>query len=159
MKLVSCQRCRKPFMSMGQKLCPACVEEENQAFDVIREYLDKHPQAGLYQIASDTGVDESIIISLVHRGRLRSVEKHLTHKCARCGAEVLIVNGDFCDRCKRELESKVRKAVRELEWKTKPDGAGDADGAQDSQRSAPKTSPEEQAMYIREIHKRRERSH
>lgn len=156
MKMINCQRCRRPFMFMGSKLCPECVEEENRAFDIIREYLDKYPQAGLYQIAADTGVDESIIISLVHKGRLKCVEKRLKHKCARCGAEVLIVEGDFCDRCRRELTAKVRKAVQELEWKTKPAAAQSHDSARHPQEPDSETDLTQLRMYIREIQRKRE---
>lgn len=157
MRLINCQRCRKPFMSLGQKICAECVERENEAFEIIRDYLDKHPQAGLYQIAEDTGIDEGIIISLVHRGRLKSVEKgDLTHKCARCGTEVLIVDGDFCDRCQRELQSKVRRAVKELEWKTNPEDLEADDRAQRGDRPASKTDSDQAGMFIRELHRRRE---
>lgn len=140
-------------MSEGAKLCPACLDEENRAFDVIREYLDKHPNVGLYQISSDTGVDEGIIVSLIRRGRLRSVERHLKHKCARCSAEVLIVDGDFCERCRRELKSKVRKAVSELSWKAELEPSDGSPVEQDRRTADDSDVP---GMFIREIKRKKE---
>lgn len=152
MKLANCPRCRRPFVDQGRKLCPVCLEEENGAFDTIREYLDKHPGAGLYQICSETGIDEDVVISLVHRGRLQSVERHLTHKCARCGAEVLIVDGDFCERCRRDLQGKVTKAIRELSWKADESTSEDAEATPGRQSASP---TRQSHMFIRDVHRRK----
>jgi predicted amidophosphoribosyltransferase len=155
MKLANCPRCRRPFVNMGRNLCPVCIDQEDKAFDTIREYLDKKPGASLYQICFDTGIDEGVVISLIQRGKLRSVERRLTHKCARCGTEVLIVDGDFCERCQRELQSKVSRAIRDLSSKMEltedsdggsAGGGKRADGARDSR------------MFIRDIHREREDS-
>jgi predicted amidophosphoribosyltransferase len=152
MKLANCPRCRRPFINQGRNLCPVCIEEEDKAFDTIRDYLDQNPGAGLYQICVNTGIDEGVVISLIQRGKLRSVERRLTHQCARCGTEVLIVDGDFCDRCQRELQSKVSKAIRELSSKIEPldepdrraAGAGKQGGTRDTR------------MFIRDIHRKKE---
>ena len=81
--------------------------------------------------------------------------RRLTHKCARCGTEVLIVDGDFCERCQRELQSKVSRAIRDLSSKMEltedsdggsAGGGKRADGARDSR------------MFIRDIHREREDS-
>lgn len=140
-------------MSEGSELCPACLDEENRAFDVIREYLNKHPNAGLYQIAKDTGIDESTIVSLIRRGRLRSVERFVKHKCARCGAEVLIVDGDFCERCRQELTSKMRRAVSELSWKSE---LQPTDSSQERQDLRPTSDSGRAGMFIRDMQRKRE---
>ncbi|NLU42586.1 MAG: hypothetical protein GXX08_10320 [Firmicutes bacterium] len=154
MKLANCPRCRRPFINQGWNLCPICIEQEDKAFDVIRQYLDKKPGASLYQICFHTGVDEDVVISLIQRGKLKSVERRLTHKCARCGAEVLIVDGDFCERCQRELQSKVSRAIRDLSSKAEVD---DTDrGSADNRRQA--GNARDGRMFIRDIHRKRQDS-
>lgn len=153
MKLANCPRCRRPFVNTGRNLCPVCIELENKAFDIIREYLDQKPGASLYQICFDTGIDEDIVISLIRRGKLRSVERRLTHKCARCGTEVLIVDGDFCERCQRELESKVSQAIRDLSSKIEQADGVDRDAAEGSGKDG---NARDSRMFIRDMHRKRE---
>ena len=139
------------FRQHGSEPVSPCIELRSKA-RLIREYWIRNQQ--VYQICFHTGVDEDVVISLIQRGKLKSVERRLTHKCARCGAEVLIVDGDFCERCQRELQSKVSRAIRDLSSKAEVD---DTDrGSADNRRQA--GNARDGRMFSRDIHRKRQDS-
>ena len=64
--------CRKPFQSLGRRICPACLERIDRDFLTVRDYLDsnKGKRANLDKVAEDTEVPKQIIMHLLKEGRL-----------------------------------------------------------------------------------------
>ncbi len=125
MDLRNCHRCGKPFLYVGQHLCDSCLEEEEEAFNRVRQYLAEHPGSSIEETVEATGVERSDILRFLRQGRLQvegGAKALIT--CQRCGAP--IPGGRFCNRCAALLEDILRAAV--APEASEPPGGGDARG-------------------------------
>lgn len=72
MNVTNCRGCGKLFPSNGEDTCPDCIQADEQAFRVVREYLVERPGASLDQVARATGVRADVILRYLRQGRLQS---------------------------------------------------------------------------------------
>jgi hypothetical protein len=64
-QLANCPTCNALFVkSEWQTVCPACLKEEEQQFELFYDFLrhQKNRQATLYQVAEATGTGEDLIL-------------------------------------------------------------------------------------------------
>ena len=101
MELRNCSRCGKLFASNGSEICPACIEEMDEQYKLVRDYIYEHPKATVPEVADATGVDEKTIFMLLKEGRLELREPGLGLECERCGKA--ITSGRFCADCLKEI--------------------------------------------------------
>ena len=109
MTVRNCQRCGKVFLSAGGKrICPACVQAEQDEFESVREYLRRHPKALLMEVSQATGVPAKKIWEYVREGRLLANGAAWGLTCERCGTP--IETGRFCLECSAKMERELRAA-------------------------------------------------
>lgn len=111
MQLKKCSFCGKMFSSYGSTICPLCMEEMDQHFSVVRDYLYDYPNASIEQVCEATEVDEKVVMHLLRDGRIRMVEATGLLKCEQCGTP--IDSGRYCATCSNTLESRITKATLE----------------------------------------------
>ena len=70
MNITTCQFCRKPFASLGGRICPACMEQIDKDFITVREYIYEHKHSNIDRISKETEVPKPIILHLLKEGRL-----------------------------------------------------------------------------------------
>ena len=70
MNIVQCQFCKKPFTSLGGRICPACLEKIDQDFITVRDYIYEHKHSNIDLIAEETEVSKQVILYLLKEGRL-----------------------------------------------------------------------------------------
>jgi len=70
MNIVQCQYCKKPFASLGGRICPACNEKIDRDFITVRDYIYDNKQSNIDTISEETEVPKHIIIHLLKEGRL-----------------------------------------------------------------------------------------
>jgi len=70
MNIVQCQFCKKPFASVGGRICPACNEQIDKDFITVRDYIYEHKHSNIDRIAKETEVSKPIIMHLLKEGRL-----------------------------------------------------------------------------------------
>ena len=58
MNIMQCQFCKKPFASIGGKVCPACLEQVDKDFITVRDYIDEHRHSNIELISEETDVPE-----------------------------------------------------------------------------------------------------
>ncbi len=106
-----CKQCGKLFQSLGSSFCPACVDEMDKAFVVVKEYLYEHDNATLMDIVKDTGISEKMVLSFLKEGRLNieGVDDFL--KCEDCGKP--ISSGRYCSVCRDRLANAFGSMVKE----------------------------------------------
>jgi len=93
MNIMQCQFCKKPFQSIGRRICPDCLEQVDRGFVTVRDYLYDHKHADIDTVCEDTGVSKHIILHLLKEGRLTLGDES-------DGAGVL-----FCEMCKKPISS------------------------------------------------------
>jgi len=70
MNIIQCTFCKRPFASIGGKVCPACLEQIDQDFITVRDYIYEHKHSNIDLIAEETEVSKQKIMYLLKEGRL-----------------------------------------------------------------------------------------
>jgi len=112
MNIMQCQFCKKPFQSIGRKICPACLEQIDRDFIKVRDYIYEHRRADIDTVAEDTEVNKQIILHLLKEGRLTlgddSEPTGLLH-CEVCRKP--INSGRMCKDCQDKVKSKMQQNI------------------------------------------------
>lgn len=106
MSLRNCTRCGRVFMSDGHRLCRQCRKEENEQFELVKEYLARHKNTNIFDVSEATGVATERIREWIRQGRLVSVtgERRLL-TCERCGLP--IDRGRLCALCQQAMKEEL----------------------------------------------------
>ncbi len=113
MDIRQCRRCRKLFQYIGNPQCPACVQELDNIFNKVRNYLYDNPRASIEQICDDCGAEESNILGWLREGRL-ILNDHSAGilPCEGCGAS--IASGRYCDACAKRVKSDLQSTAQSM---------------------------------------------
>lgn len=111
MEVKNCKGCGRLFNYLqGPPLCPACVNDLEDKFQQVKEYLRENPRAQMTQIAEDNDVTVKQIRQWVREERLTFTEEsQITLDCENCGAPVL--TGRFCNKCRASLQNELNGAI------------------------------------------------
>ncbi len=103
MPLANCSRCNRLFNRTLHEVCTDCREAEDAAFVVLSEYLPRHPDETLEQVAVGVGLEPELIRRMVNSGRLVGFDSLAMSvlSCQRCRTP--IATGRFCGPCRQEL--------------------------------------------------------
>jgi len=113
MNILSCKYCRKPFASLGGRICPDCLEQIDRDFIKVRDYIYEHKQTNIDIVAEETEVPKQIILHLLKEGRLiidgPSGEGGGVLFCERCKKP--INTGKLCKDCAEKASALMEKSV------------------------------------------------
>jgi len=111
MNIVQCTYCKKPFTSLGGRICPACNEQIDKDFITVRDYIYEHKHSNIDRIAKETEVSKQIIIHLLKEGRLiiDSPDGDGMLTCEMCKKP--INTGRLCKDCTGKVSSSMDKNV------------------------------------------------
>lgn len=111
MNVTNCRGCGRLFNQVGnEKLCPSCVQELEDKFQEVKEYLNENPTASMNDISKEKDVSIKQIKQWVREERLVFSEGSLDGiECEKCGA--LIRTGRYCDSCKASLTNTLMSAI------------------------------------------------
>jgi uncharacterized protein len=98
-ELKNCKICGRLFqLSSFYERCPICIERDEEDFSKIREYLDLHPFAKIFEVSTNLNISISKIKRYLRDGRIEIVEKNNQFlKCEICGRS--ICSGHYCEEC------------------------------------------------------------
>lgn len=102
MSLRNCPRCGKLFVYTTKTLCPSCFCEDENDFELVREYVWEHRGCSALEVQEATGVALDKIMRYLRQGRLEA--KYMSSEllfCESCG--VPIDQGRFCPPCTERL--------------------------------------------------------
>ncbi|SES85513.1 hypothetical protein SAMN05660297_00735 [Natronincola peptidivorans] len=112
MKLMNCPRCGRLIKDEGdgEILCSKCALQQGDPYKKVRDYIYAHQGATIMDVATATGISETLILKYLKEGRLSLLEtKSMLNHCEKCG--VVIEKGYICGSCmKEELEIKEQKS-------------------------------------------------
>jgi len=113
MNIIQCQFCKKPFTSLGGKICPACLEQVDKDFITVRDYIYEHKQSNIDVIADETEVSKKVIMHLLKEGRLIIDSPDGSGGgllfCEVC--KTPINTGRMCKDCMDKVASTMNKSV------------------------------------------------
>lgn len=109
MTLKNCAKCGRMFAGEEhQKHCSNCVENDDDLFKIVREYIYDNPDSTVKQTAEATEVSEEKILKFLRQGKLALKGDGVGLDCERCGKN--IPSGRFCDQCSKEMEQGFKQA-------------------------------------------------
>ena len=124
MDIIQCNFCKKPFQSLGGKVCAECLQKLDADFIIVRDYIYENKRADIDKVSEETGVSKHAILHLLKEGRL-IMEDALSGLllCETCKKP--ITTGRMCDACKKSVASKMDKIVSGVKSPVKKDTAQD----------------------------------
>lgn len=113
MDIRQCKRCSKLFQYTGKALCPACTNEMDKKFIMVRDYIYDCPGASMEQICEATETEPGDIRRWLSEGRLIMSKGSMPLlKCEKCGTP--IYTGRLCDQCIGVMRSDLKGAADSL---------------------------------------------
>jgi len=110
-----------PFQSAGKKICGDCLLKLDEDFIEIREYLWEHENAGIDEVAEETGVSRKSIMYLLKEERLTVGDESEPGsgilKCELCKKPIR--TGRMCASCKTEVFSAMQDSIGAVASKPK----------------------------------------
>lgn len=102
------------FKGVGEYKCEKCGCIGYDDYGKARNYLEQHPGATMAEVASETGVAQKAIRSMIKECRLEiAPTSNVFMRCEICGTSIR--SGRFCARCEtahhREIEERARKKM------------------------------------------------
>ena len=112
MNIIQCQFCKKPFQSLGRRICPACLEQIDRDFITVRDYIYEHKITDMDTVAEETGVSKQIILHLLKEGRLELGGDGGSGGVLQCEAcKKPITTGRLCRECMDKVSSTMQKSI------------------------------------------------
>jgi len=112
MNIIQCTFCKKPFQTLGRKICNECLEQIDKDFIVVRDYIYENKHSDMDTIAEETGVSKQIILYLLKEGRLILDDDAGGGGLLFC--EVCrkpISSGRMCKDCKGKVASTMQRSI------------------------------------------------
>ncbi len=100
----NCRNCGRAYRGSNPDLCPDCLEQDEDNFLSVRNFIKANPKVSLEVVAEATGVEEEKIRTYLRDGRLEAAS--LTGpvlECHRCGKP--IQNGMYCVLCSSKIKN------------------------------------------------------
>ena len=94
MNIIACSICKKPFHSVGGRICGNCLERIDKDFLTVRDYIYEHKHSDIDKVSEATEVPKQIIMHLLKEGRLTLED------ATGAGGGVL-----FCEVCKKPINT------------------------------------------------------
>lgn len=109
MNIKNCEKCGKIFNYIGRNICPECMEEVEKEFEVVRNYIKKHPGCNLQDVTQNTEVATDKVLSFLREGRITGGLESAELKCSSCGKT--IPYGKLCQQCQTDMGKEINRAV------------------------------------------------
>jgi len=112
MNIIQCRMCRKPFDSIGGKICPECLQKIDKDFIKVRDYIYEHKRTDVDTVSEETEVEKAVILHLIKEGRIELGGGGSGGGALLC--EVCrkpISSGRMCPECKDKLSSTMQKSI------------------------------------------------
>ncbi|GKU76828.1 TIGR03826 family flagellar region protein [Paenibacillus sp. L3-i20] len=102
MNLDNCPRCGKLFAKNFRDVCPVCIREIDNEYQLCADYLRKYKGAIIGELSDQTGVSIKQITKFIREGRISMVNApNMSYACESCG--IPIRESHICESCRKRL--------------------------------------------------------
>jgi hypothetical protein len=109
------------FNKIKTPVCPTCIPQEEEEFDIVRATLRDNPDMNIQGISKLSGVDEDVIQRMLKEGLISSAALNESTKCGMCGQPAIRAATKLCQNCLEKLNSEVSKAQASVRLSEKKD--------------------------------------
>ncbi|MCL1828976.1 MAG: hypothetical protein FWG32_05715 [Oscillospiraceae bacterium] len=113
MDIIQCKFCNKPFQSIGNKVCHACMDRIDSDFITIRDYMYDNPGAvDIDVICEATKVQRNVVLFLIKEKRVTIVAPGMSdlRSCSVCGKPTS--QDSMCEICRRKLSDILETQIK-----------------------------------------------
>ena len=112
MNIIQCSICKKPFQTLGGKICGNCLERIDKDFITVRDYIYEHKNANMDTVSEETEVPKQIILHLLKEGRLIIDDPDGESGLLTCEVCKKPINtGRMCKACQDKVSNTMQKSV------------------------------------------------
>ncbi|HOM03762.1 MAG TPA: flagellar protein [Acetivibrio sp.] len=105
----TCEICGKLYNNPHGffRVCPICYESDEYEFKKIKDYLNLHPSAKIFDVVTDLNISVKQIKRYLRESRLEILEKdnHFL-LCESCGKSIR--TGRYCDECYKSHHRNIK---------------------------------------------------
>ena len=113
MNIVQCTFCKRPFHTLGGKICTNCHKKIDEQFIIVRDYIYDNKDTDIDRVSEETKVSKQVIMHLLKEGRLILGDEHGDGGgvlfCESCKKS--INTGRLCKDCKGKIASTIDKSI------------------------------------------------
>jgi predicted amidophosphoribosyltransferase len=103
------------YAGMGKHICKECKEEEDEQFNLVKEYIYDNPQSTVMEVSKETGVRVTRIKMFLKEGRLIIPdESPIFLNCEVCGTNIKF--GRICRPCADNLGNELKNSIKVTEY-------------------------------------------
>jgi len=100
------------YMKNAFGRCDACRNNEEEKFQILKDYIDENKGSMLGEISKETGVSVKRILGYIREGRLVATSGMADDvTCKSCGKPV--EKGNFCDACAIKMNNDIKDMYEE----------------------------------------------
>ena len=111
MTMTNCPRCKKiALIPADSMICQACMVEEADQLDRVRDHLKENPGLTLLQLAKETDVSAKRIESYIRKGKIELADPEIT--CQKC--QTKIHKGKFCEDCQEAFARHSASSIMKM---------------------------------------------
>lgn len=122
MSISNCIRCNRIYhKAPGVKICPDCLQAEDEAARRVRDHLDLYPETSREALLAETGVEPAMLTRLVRAGRFVTMGEAamvVAEPCRQCGTPQIA--GKTCAACTEQMGDALRNSAKMLLPDPKP---------------------------------------
>lgn len=111
MDIRNCKMCGRIYQYSGSNYCYNCLQELEEMFKRVRDYIDENPAANVVDVSEATDVEEKYILDFLREGRLELKEASPGLPCERCGRPIR--SGRYCQDCIQDMTRELKKGLNE----------------------------------------------
>lgn len=110
MNVDNCPRCGKLYIKGFKDVCPTCLKDIEQMYEVCTSFLRDNRQSSLQELHEETGVPIRQILKFIKEGRisLRSLP-NMAYPCEVCGTGIRESN--MCEPCRQRLSQELKNSL------------------------------------------------
>ena len=113
MNIITCSMCKRPFQSVGGRICGDCLKKIDEDFITVRDYIYENKHSDVDKVSEETGVRKQTIIYLLKEGRLviegpEGDSGGVLH-CEMCKKP--ISTGRLCKSCNDKVSKTINKSM------------------------------------------------
>lgn len=118
MEVRNCRSCSRLFNYIGgPNICPACREEVEKKYQMVKDYVRDNPGTTIQAIADENDVSPQQIKQWIREERLEfTASSTVTIECEKCGASIR--TGRYCKACKDKMATALGGLIAKPEGNT-----------------------------------------
>lgn len=113
LKLTHCARCSVIFVRIRMKICPECIDIEEEEYNKIRDVLHEYERLNIAKVAELAEVSEACVLRMLEEGIIVNEQVNNDIKCGRCGLPAISTSQRLCAHCLSVLDQKFYSEINE----------------------------------------------